>query len=95
MTPGSCSTAIHIILEVILEELDEKFEARIVNLPAWEHLQPAYVAVNPKSTIPALQRRDGTVLAEAPAIAYWRGRTQGRGKLWPTASLSPTSCCSM
>jgi len=45
--------------------------------------RPEYVAVNPKSTIPALVRPDGSVLTEVPAIAYWLGRTRGRGKLWP------------
>ena len=79
MTPGSCSTGIHIILE----ELEEVFEAHIVNLPAGDHFKPDYVAINPKSTIPALVRRDGTTLTEVPAIAYWLGRTVRRGKLWP------------
>ncbi len=79
MTPGSCSTAIYIILE----ELEEVFEAHIVSLPAGDHLKPEYAAVNPKSTIPALVRDDGSVLTEVPAIAYWLGRTKGRGKFWP------------
>ena len=79
MTPGSCSTGIHIILE----ELEEVFEAHIVNLPAGDHFAPGYVAVNPKSTIPALVRPDGSVLTEVPAIAYWLGRTRRRGKFWP------------
>jgi glutathione S-transferase len=79
MTPGSCSTGIHIILE----ELEEVFEAYIVNLPAGDHFKPDYVAINPKSTIPALVRGDGTTLTEVPAIAYWLGRTRRRGKLWP------------
>jgi glutathione S-transferase len=79
MTPGSCSTGIHIILE----ELEEVFEAHIVNLPAGDHFQPGYVAINPKSTIPALVRKDGSVLTEVPAIAFWLGRTCRRGKLWP------------
>ena len=79
MTPGSCSTGIHIILE----ELEEIFEAHIVNLPAGDHFRPEYVAINPKSTIPALVRPDGSVLTEVPAIAYWLGRTRGKGKLWP------------
>jgi glutathione S-transferase len=79
MTPGSCSTGIHIILE----ELEEVFEAHIVNLPAGDHFRPDYVAINPKSTIPALVRADGSVLTEVPAIAYWLGRMRGRGKLWP------------
>ncbi len=80
MTPGSCSTGIHIILE----ELEEVFEAHIVNLPAGDHFQPGYVAINSKSTIPALVRPDGSVLTEVPAIAYWLGRTRRRGKLWPS-----------
>ncbi len=79
MTPGSCSTGIHIILE----ELEEVFEAYIVNLPAGDNFKPDYVAINPKSTIPALVRDDGSVLTEVPAIAYWLGRTRRRGKLWP------------
>ncbi|MFG1346295.1 glutathione S-transferase [Xanthobacter autotrophicus DSM 431] len=79
MTPGSCSTGIHIILE----ELEEAFEAHIVNLPAGEHFKPEYVAVNPKSTIPALVRPDGTALTEVVSIAYWLARTLGRGRLWP------------
>jgi glutathione S-transferase len=79
MTPGSCSTGIHIILE----ELEEVFEAHIVNLPAGDHFKPDYVAINPKSTIPTLVRKDGTALTEVPAIAYWLGRTHPRAALWP------------
>lgn len=79
MTPGSCSTGIHIILE----ELDEIFEVTIVNLPAGDHFKPDYVAINPKSTIPALVRRDGSVLTEVPAIAYWLARSHPHAKLWP------------
>jgi glutathione S-transferase len=79
MTPGSCSTAIHIILE----ELEEAFEAYVVNLPAGDHFKPDYVAINPKSTIPTLVRRDGTSLTEVQAIAYWLARSHPRAKLWP------------
>jgi len=79
MTPGSCSTGIHIILE----ELEEVFEAYIVNLPAGDHFKPEYVAINPKSTIPTLVRRDGTALTEVQAIAYWLGRTHPGAALWP------------
>lgn len=79
MTPGSCSTGIHIILE----ELEEIFEACIVNLPAGDHFKPDYVAINPKSTIPALVREDGSALTEVQAIAYWLGRSRPRAGLWP------------
>jgi glutathione S-transferase len=86
MTPGSCSTGIHIILE----ELEEVFEVTIVNLPAGDHFKPDYVAINPKSTIPALVRKDGSVLTEVPAIAYWLGRAHPRAKLWPADIESET-----
>jgi glutathione S-transferase len=79
MTPGSCSTGIHIILE----ELEEIFEAYIVNLPAGDHFKPDYVAINPKSTIPTLVRRDGSSLTEVQAIAYWLARSHPRARLWP------------
>ncbi len=81
MTPGSCSTGIHIILE----ELDERFEAFVVNLPAGDHLKPDYVAINPKSTVPVLVREDCTVLTEVQAIAYWLGRSNPRARLWPVS----------
>ncbi|MFG1400112.1 glutathione S-transferase family protein [Roseixanthobacter pseudopolyaromaticivorans] len=79
MTPGSCSTGIHILLE----ELEEVFEVTIVNLPAGDHFKPGYVAINPKSTIPTLVRADGSALTEVQAIAYWLARSRPRAKLWP------------
>lgn len=79
MTPGSCSTAIHILLE----ELEEVFEAHIVNLPAGDQFKPDYLAINPKANIPALVRPDGSVLTEVPAIAFWLGKTRRKGKFWP------------
>lgn len=79
MTPGSCSTAIHIILE----EIEAMFEAHIVNLPAGDQFKPEYQAINPKSTIPALVRPDGTALTEVQSIAYWLGRAHPRAGLWP------------
>ncbi|MCV6596647.1 MAG: glutathione S-transferase N-terminal domain-containing protein [Mangrovicoccus sp.] len=78
MAPGSCTTAIHILLE----DLGEFFEAHIVNLPRGDHLKPDYVAINPKSTIPSLVRRDGTVLTETLGIAYWLARSNPRAGLW-------------
>ncbi len=79
MTPGSCSTGIHILLE----ELEEVFQVTVVNLPAGDQFKPDYVAINPKSTIPTLVRRDGTALTEVMAIAFWLARTHPRAGLWP------------
>ncbi len=79
MTPGSCSTGIHILLE----ELDLGFEAHLINLLAGDHTTPEYLAINPKATIPTLVRNDGSALTEFPAIAYWLARSYPNAKLLP------------
>ena len=86
MTPGSCSTGIHILLE----EIGLVFEAYLVNLLAGDHLKAQFVALNPKSTIPVLVRDDGTALTEFPAIAYWLAKTYPKAKLLPTDLESET-----
>lgn len=79
MTPGSCSTGIHILLE----ELGLIFDVYIVNLPAGDQHTPDYVAINPKSTIPTLVKPDGGAITEFCAIAYWLARS------YPDAGLMP------
>lgn len=79
MTPGSCTTGIHILLE----ELDLVFEVQLVNLLAGDQNAPAYLAVNPKATIPTLVRNDGSALTEFQAIAYWLARSYPKAKLLP------------
>lgn len=79
MTPGSCSTGIHILLE----ELDLVFEAHIVNLLRGDQHTPEYLAMNPKASIPTLVRDDGSALTEFPAIAYWLARNYPKARLLP------------
>lgn len=80
MTPGSCATGIHLLLET----LDLPFEAHVLNLPAGQHRAPAYLAINPKGSIPALVLDDGRVLTEFGAIAYYLARQHPRAGLLPT-----------
>jgi glutathione S-transferase len=77
LTPGSCSTGIHILLE----ELELVFEAHLVNLLAGTQNTPEYLAMNPKATIPTLVRNDGTALTEFQAPIGWH-----------VAILKPNSC---
>jgi glutathione S-transferase len=79
MTPGSCSTGIHILLE----EIDKPFEAYIVNLLAGDHHKADFIAINPKASIPTLVRDDGSVLTEFQAIAYWLARSNPKAGMWP------------
>ena len=83
MTPGSCSTGIHILLE----ELDLPFQVTIVNMPAGDHRRPEYLALNPKGTIPTLVLDSGQALTEFQAIAYWLARTYPRKRLLPEDTL--------
>lgn len=82
MTPGSCSTGIHILLE----ELELAFEVYPVNLLAGDQHRPEYRALNPKGTIPTLVRDDGVALTEFQSIAWWLARK------YPKAGLLPPDC---
>ena len=74
--PGTCAIGIH----VLLEEIGKPYEAVEVDRA---QLQSQYRDVNPKSKVPALQRDDGSVLTEFPAIAYWLAITNPEKKLFP------------
>jgi len=87
MTPGSCSTGIHILLE----ELELIFEVYIVNLPAGDQYKPDYVAINPKSTIPTLVKPNGESITEYGAICYWLARTYPKAKLLPEDAEAATT----
>lgn len=79
MTPGSCSTGIHILLET----LELPFEAWIINIPAGDHLRPDYLKINPRGTIPSLVLDDGQALTDFRSIALWLAQTYPRAKLLP------------
>jgi glutathione S-transferase len=79
LTPGSCSTGIHILME----ELELVFEAHLVNLLAGDQNAADYLALNPKATIPTLVRNDGSALTEFQAIAYWLASSYPKAKLLP------------
>lgn len=65
LAPGACSIGIHFLLE----EIGQPFETRILDLRKKEQHEPWYVAINPKSKVPTLEREDGSVLTEFPVIA--------------------------
>ena len=77
--PGACSLGIHILLE----EIGKPYESERIKLMEGEQYKEAYVAVSPKSKVPALQRDDGSVLTEYGAIATWLARTNPGAKLIP------------
>ncbi|MDE8343654.1 MAG: glutathione S-transferase N-terminal domain-containing protein [Acidocella sp.] len=78
-SPNACSMAIHIILE----EIGKPYELALVNFAEAAQYKPEYLAVNPKSKVPALMRDDGTVLTELPAIAWYLAKTNPQANLLP------------
>jgi glutathione S-transferase len=81
-SPGACSVAIHILLE----EIGKPFELQRVDFTKSEQYGPEYVAINPKSKVPALQRDDGSLLTELPAIAWYLARINPDAKLLPSGA---------
>lgn len=74
---------------IALLEAGIPHEARYVNLRAQEHKQPAFLAINPKGQVPALQLPDGRVLTEHPALMAWAAAEA------PDAGLMPTDPAGM
>jgi glutathione S-transferase len=79
MTPGSCSTGIHILLE----EIGDLFEVWPINLLAGDQFKPEYLAINPRGSVPALMRTDGSVLNTYQSIATWLAEAYPRHRLMP------------
>jgi glutathione S-transferase len=80
-SPNACSIGIH----VILEDIGKPFELAKVNFAEAEQYGEKFAAINPKSKVPALERDDGSILTEFPAIAFYLARAN------PEANLLPAS----
>jgi glutathione S-transferase len=82
MTPGSCSTGIH----VLLEELELFFEAHVVDLIAGDNARPEYLAINPRGSVPTLVCADGTALTDFVSIACWLAESRPERRLLPESA---------
>jgi glutathione S-transferase len=77
---GTCALATHIALE----EAGADYEALRLNFGADEQRQPAYLAINPKSRVPALVTEHG-VLTETPALLAFVAQRFPEARLAPLA----------
>ncbi|MBV9653194.1 MAG: glutathione S-transferase family protein [Acetobacteraceae bacterium] len=78
-SPGACSIGIH----VLLEELGAPYESQVISLAKGQQREEPFATVNPKGKVPVLERSDGSVLTEFPAISYWLARSNPAAKLFP------------
>lgn len=74
--PGTCSLAPNIVVQWSGAAIE------IANIEYGDHKKDAYLAINPKGKVPALQFDDGAALTEAAAILQYVAATVG-GDLWP------------
>jgi glutathione S-transferase len=77
--PGACSIGIHLLLE----EIGKPYELQRLNFQEQEQYKEPFVSINPKSKVPTLQRDDGSVLTEFPAIAMYLARSNPDKGLLP------------
>jgi glutathione S-transferase len=78
--PGACSMGIH----MVLEEIGKPYDLQKIDGAKQEQYGPEFVKLNPKSKVPTLQKDDGSVLTEFPAIATWLARKNPDKGLLPT-----------
>ena len=78
--PGACSMGIH----VLLEEIGKPYDLQKIDGAKQEQYGPDFVKINPKSKVPTLQKDDGSVLTEFPAIATWLARKNPDKNLLPS-----------
>ncbi|AXP06996.1 MULTISPECIES: glutathione S-transferase [Pseudomonas] len=66
-------------VRIVLAEkgLDSQVEFIKIDLPAAEHKQPAFLAINPLGTVPVLQLDDGTNISECTAITEYLDNLDG------------------
>jgi glutathione S-transferase len=75
-------------IRIVLAEkgLGSQVEFIKVDLPAAEHKQPAFLAINPLGTVPVLQLDDGTNIAECTAITEYLDNLDGHPTLTGTTA---------
>ncbi len=66
----------------LMEELGVPYDLKVLNNPAGELRQPAYLAINPMGKVPAITH-DGALVTEQVAIAIYLA------DLYPEAGLAP------
>src|SRR5262249_13264876 len=68
------------IVHWMLEELGEPYDIHLVSFKKGENRQPAFLAINPMSKLPALRHRD-VVITEAAAICTYPADESPKAKL--------------
>ncbi|EPC00587.1 hypothetical protein L861_06515 [Litchfieldella anticariensis FP35 = DSM 16096] len=88
-SPGACSLAVHIVLE----ELGQPFDLRLVSTADGSTKTAEYLAFNPKGRVPVLLiPGESQPLTELPAIVTYLARRHPKGGLLPNDPLAEARC---
>jgi len=80
---GTCSMGIHLLLE----EIGQPYERQRLRFADDDQKSPAYLAINPKGKVPALDTEDG-VITEFPAIALYLAKRYKDARLLPDGMMA-------
>ena len=86
-SPGACSTASHIGCE----ETGAQYEEKLTSLPKGEHKTEAYLKINARGKVPALEV-DGHVITENTAILTYLAKRFPEKNLWPKDPINEAHC---
>ena len=75
----TCSIGIH----VLMEEIGQPYDLKIVDFSKKEQKEPEYLAINPKRKVAALVRDDGSVVTEFTSIAMALAYAHPEANLMP------------
>jgi glutathione S-transferase len=78
-SPNACSLGIHFLLE----EIGKPFQLEKVDFAQGAQYKPPFVDINPKAKVPVLQRDDGGIITEFPAICFYLAKTNPEAGLLP------------
>jgi glutathione S-transferase len=77
---------------IVLEESDEKYDAKKIDLAGGEQRTEAYLKINPLGRVPALRLDNGEPLAENTAILPYLGKRFDR---WPKDPVAEAKALSL
>ncbi|MBT6277343.1 MAG: glutathione S-transferase family protein [Chromatiales bacterium] len=86
-SPSTSSLATHIALI----ECGADYELNPTLLSKQETRTPAYLAVNPAGTVPALATANGTVITEVAGTLHYLARLNPDAGLWPLGNIEAES----
>jgi glutathione S-transferase len=69
------------VVRMFMAELGIEIDTQEVDLMAGENRQPAFMALNPTGTLPALELDDGSILSEITALCEYLDEKQGQSAL--------------